>query len=153
MIAFNDWYYSFSPTVAQFIREHSTVRSVTKFALYPLIGILRTGAAAFYLFPTDLEAGAVVSGLLVSSMIGMVYLTPPMAAVLAYSPKARRMARRLQLPTVLVLVGALASVALVTVLGGPAVLMMIATSTIVLACLVASALYTSRAILHVTRRV
>jgi len=153
MVAFNAWYYSFSPTVAQFIREHSTVKAVTKLALYPLMGILRTGAAVFYLFPTNLEARAVVSGLLVSSMIGVVYLTPPLAAVLACSAKARRMARRLQLPTVLVLFGALASVAFITVLGGPAILMMIATSTIVLACSVTSVLYTSRAILHATKRV
>jgi hypothetical protein len=152
MTAFNAWYYSFSPTFAQFIREQPTVKTVTKFALYPLMGILRIGAAAFYVFPTNLEAGAVVSGLLVSSLIGLVYLTPPLAAVLAYSPKARRMARRLQLPTVIVLFSALASLALITVLGGPAILMMIATSTIVLSCLLNSALCTSRVIMQAAKR-
>jgi hypothetical protein len=152
MIAFNAWYYSFSPTFAQFIREHSTVRTVTKFALYPLMGILRIGAAAFYIFPTNLEAGAVVSGLLVSSLIGLVYLAPPLAAVLAYSRKARRIASRLQLPTVIVLFSALASAAFSTVLGGPAIPMMIATTVIVLACLLTSALYISRVIMQAAKR-
>jgi hypothetical protein len=152
MIVFNAWYYSFSPTFAQFIREQSTVKAVTKFALYPLMGVLRIGAAAFYIFPTNLEAGAVVSGLLVSSLIGLVYLTPPLAAVLAYSRKARRMAERVQLPTVIVLFSSLASAALITVLGGPAILMMIATSAIVLSCLLTSALYTSRVIMQAAKR-
>jgi len=152
MTVFNAWYYSFSPTFAQFIREQSTVRTVTKFGLYPLMGILKIGAAAFYVFPANLEAGAVVSGLLVSSLIGLVYLTPPLAAVLAYSPKARRMARRLQLPTVIVLFGAVASAALITVIGGPAILMMIATSAIVLSCLLTSTLYTSRVIMQAAKR-
>jgi hypothetical protein len=152
MIVFNAWYYSFSPTFAQFIREQSTVKTVTRFALYPLMGILRIGAAAFYIFPANLEAGAVVSGLLVSSLIGLVYLAPPLAAVLVYSRKARMMARRLQLPTVIVLLSALASVALITVLGCPAILMMIATSTIVLSCLLNSALCTSHVIMRAAKR-
>jgi hypothetical protein len=64
MLAFNAWYYSFSPAVAQFIRESQILRAATKFTLYPLIGILRIGAEAFHLFPTNPEVGAVVSGLL-----------------------------------------------------------------------------------------
>jgi len=153
MIAFNAWYYSFSPTVAQFIREHPTVRAVTKLVLYPLMGILRLGAAVFYLFPASSEAAALVSGFLVSSLIGVVYLTPPLATALVLSSKARRMARRLQLPAGVVLFSALAAVAFVTVVGAPGVLMMLATSAIVLASLVASGLFASCAILRVVRRV
>lgn len=153
MIAFNAWYYSFSPIVAQSIREHSPLRTVTEFMLYPLMGILRLGAQAFYLFPTNLEAAAVVAGLLVSSLIGMIYLSPPLAAVLAYSSRARRIARRLQVPTVVVLLSALAAVALVTATGAPAILMILATLAVVLASLVASALFASRAMLRMARRV
>jgi len=153
MTAFNAWYYSFSPSVAEFIREHSTFRTATKFALYPLIGILRIGEAAFHLFPASLEAGAVTSGILVSSMIGAVYLTLPLALALAYCQKARRIARRLQVSTVMLLLGALAALALIAVLGAPAVLMMLATSTIVLASLVTSALFTARAILRIAKAI
>jgi streptogramin lyase len=153
MVAFNAWYYSFSPFVAEFIREHALARTATKVMLYPLMGILRLGAASFYLFPANLEAGAVVSGLLISSLIGIIYLSPPFAAVLAHFPRARRAAKRLQTPTLAILLSALAAVALIAAVSAPAVLMMLATSTIVLAGLAASALFTSRAILRVTRHV
>jgi peptide/nickel transport system substrate-binding protein len=151
MIAFNAWYYSFSPTVAQFIRENSAARTATKFALYPLMAILRLGAASFYLFPTDLEAGAVLAGLLVSSLIGVVYVTIPLTVLLACSRRSYRTARRLQVPVVLILFGVLAAVAFMTVLGAPAIPMMIGTSAIVLASLSTSALSASRALLHMVR--
>jgi hypothetical protein len=153
MIAFNAWYYSFSPFVAQFIREHSLARTVTKVMLYPLMGILRLGPAAFYIFPENLEAGAVVSGLLVSSLIGMVYLSPPLVAVFACSPRVRRIAKRLEVPIAVVLFGALAGVAFIAAVGASPIFMMLSTATIVLATLVATALYTSRAILRLAGRV
>lgn len=153
MIAFNAWYYSFSPFVAEFIREHSLARTVTKFMLYPLMGILRLGAAAFYLFPANLEAGAVVSGLLISSLIGIVYLSPPLMALLAYSPRTRRAAKRLQAPMLVLLSGALAAVALISAVSASGIPMMLATSTVVLASLAASALFASRAILRIAGHV
>jgi len=151
MIVFNAWYYSFSPAVAQFIRENSGARTVTKFTLYPLMGILRLGAASFYLFPTNLEVGAILSGLLVSSLIGVVYVALPLTLLLACSRKSFGIARKLQAPVALILLGALAVVAFITVFGGPAIPMMIGTSAIVLASLSTSALTASRALLHMLR--
>jgi hypothetical protein len=153
MVAFNAWYYSFSPTVAQFIGEHSTVRTAAKFMLYPLMGILTIGAAAFHLYPTNLEVGALTSGLVVSALIGAVYLAPPLAVAFAYSSRLRRTARKLQLPSALVLFGAVAALALLIMTGGSGVLTMVATSTIVLATLTLSALCASDAILHVAKPV
>ena len=151
MVVFNAWYYSFSPTVANFIRENSAARTVTKLILYPLMGILRLGAATFYFFPTNLEVGAILSGLLVSSLIGVVYVTLPLTALLACSERSRRIARRLQTPVALILFGALAVMAFMTVLGGPAIPVMIGTSAIVLASLSTSALAASRTLLHMVR--
>jgi streptogramin lyase len=151
MIAFNAWYYSFSPTVADFIRENSAARTITKMALYPLMEILRLGAASFYLFPRNLELGAVLSGIIVSSLIGIVYVTLPLTALLSCSRRSSRAARRLQVPLVLILLGALAAVALMTTSGGASIPMMIGTSAIVLASLSTSALATSRALLHIVR--
>jgi streptogramin lyase len=151
MIVFNAWYYSFSPTVAQFIRENSAARTVTKFALYPLMAILRLGAASFYIFPTNLEVGAVLSGLLVSSLISIVYVSIPLTILLVCSERLNRIARRLQVPVLLILFGALAAVLLMTVLPAPAIPMMIATSAIILASLSMSALSVSRALLRLVR--
>jgi hypothetical protein len=151
MVVFNAWYYSFSPAVASFIRENSAARTVTKFMLYPLMGILRLGAATFYLFPTNLEVGAVLSGLLVSSLIGVVYVTLPLSALLACSRRSRCIARRLQTPVALILFGAVAVMAFMTILGGPAIPVMIVTSAIVLASLSTSALAASRTLLHMVR--
>jgi len=153
MVAFNAWYYSFSPYVAQFIREHSLARTATKLMLFPLMGILRLGAAVFYVFPANLEASAVVSGLLVSSLIGIIYLTPPLVVVLASFPRARRAAKRLQLPSVCILVGALAAVVFTTTVGAPSIFMMLSTATIVLSTLAASSLYVSWAVLRLAGRV
>jgi len=151
MIVFNAWYYSFSPSVAEFIREQPTVRGIVKLALYPLIGILRIGAAAFSLFPTNLEAGAVLSGLLVSSLIGLVYLAIPLTALLACSSRARLIAKRLQLLALTILFGALAAVASTTAIGAPAAVMMAATSTMVIASLTVSAVFGSRLMLRMAR--
>jgi len=152
MLAFNAWYYSFSPTVAQSIAEHPGLRTATKFTLYPLMGILRIGAEAFHLFPANLEASAILSGLLVSSLIGAVYFGPPLAPALACSSKGRRAARRLQVPVAVVFFGALAAVAFLTAIDGAVILMALTTSTLVLASLVASAFTASRAILRLMKR-
>lgn len=152
MTVFNAWYYSFSPAVAQLIREHSLLRTALKFTLYPLMGILRAGAAIFDLLPGNVEAAAVASGLVVSALIGVIYVALPLTVVLACSQRVRRLARRVQLPVAFILVGALVAVAIVIYTGAPAILMMVATSTIVLASLTSSALLTRQAILHIRKR-
>jgi streptogramin lyase len=151
MIAFNAWYYSFSPSVAGFISDHPSLRTIVKFVLYPLIGILRVGAAVFDLFPTNLEAAAVVSGLIVSFLIGVVYLAFPLAGLVAYSSRARRIRKSLQAPAIVILFGALVTVGFAMLVGAPAIVMVISTSTLVLAALAASSLLASRMILHIVR--
>jgi len=152
MAVFNAWYYSFSPVVAQLIQEHSTLKTAMRIMLYPLIGILRIGAEAFHLVPANMEVAAVVSGVVVSALIGVIYLSTPLTAILAYSSRIRRAANRLQLPVTLAFLGSLASVALTVVLGGLIVLMMFSTSALVLASLTASALIASQLILRLLSR-
>jgi hypothetical protein len=149
MVAFNAWYYSFSPYVADFIRGNSFARAVTRLVLYPLMGILRVGASVFYALPGSLEVGAVVSGLLVSSLIGIVYLSPPLAVASACSRRVRRIAKRIELPVVGVMLGAVVGVAFIAAVNAPSIFMMLSTAAVVLATLAASAVYTSRALLHI----
>jgi len=152
MVAFNAWYYSFSPYVAEFIRENSLARTVTRLMLYPLMGILRVGASVFYALLGNLEVGAVASGLLVSSLIGIVYLSPPLVVVSACSRRVRRVAKRLELLVVAVMLGAVVGVASIELVGVPQFFMMLSTAAVVLATLAASALCTSRALLYMLKR-
>jgi hypothetical protein len=145
MLAFNVFYYSFSPTVAQFIQEHQNVRTIAKFALYPLMGILRVGATAFDLLSTNREAAVVMTGLVVSAVMGVVYLGPPLTGVLFCSSRARRAARRAQLPGLAILLMSIVGVACASVYEDSG-LLMVTTSTMVAATFAVSGLTTSRMI-------
>ncbi len=150
MIAFNAWYYSFSPSVAVFIREHPVVRSAARLALYPLIGILRVGGATFDLLPTGQETNAVITGVLVSCLIGSVYLSVPLLILFRYSARTYRVGRKLAVPLSAILLLALIAAASALALDAPAVLLIGATSAIVLASMAISALITSRVLLRLS---
>jgi hypothetical protein len=149
MIAFNAWYYSFSPSVAAFIREHPVVRSAARLALYPLIGILRIGGATFHFLPTGQETNAVITGVLVSCLIGSVYLSVPLSMLFRYSARAHRAGRKLAAPLSVILLLALIVTALALALDAPALLLISATSAIVLTSMAISALIASRAMLRI----
>jgi peptide/nickel transport system substrate-binding protein len=78
---FNSWYYSFSPTVANYLRNHSSTREVMKGALYPLIGILSLSSALFSILSAYPENATLLSGLLASGLIGALYLGIPLGLV------------------------------------------------------------------------
>ena len=150
MVAFNAWYYSFSPNVAQFIAEHSMARTGMKLLLYPLIGILSAGAVTFNLFSANPEVAALTTGLLVSSLIGATYVGLPLTIMLAGTTRGRRIAKRLERPVTLLLLSATVLV-FVAEFSGSAFLMILATTTVVTSTLAYSALATSRTILHLVK--
>jgi streptogramin lyase len=82
MTVFNAWYYSFSPTVAQYEYTHSTTRFMIKQALYPLMGILHLASSTYALLGFEPEAAALVAGIIASSLIGVAYLALPISGVL-----------------------------------------------------------------------
>ncbi len=77
MMAFNAWYYSFSPYIAYYIALHPLERAITKYLSYPLLGILY---GAYYSYtvvaPLSTEAAAVAAGIVAASLIGLVYVAP-----------------------------------------------------------------------------
>lgn len=143
MTVFNAWYYSFSPRVAEFITQHQTLKTLMKSDLYPLIVILRIGATAFSALQANPEIAAIVSGLVVTWLIGAVYLALPFSALLGRTPKGRRIARRLERPSMIVVLGTMSAI-FITELTGGGVDMMILTSALVLVNLMLSTLLTSR---------
>lgn len=82
MYAFNAWYYSYSPTVANYISAHESVRTAMRYVLYPLIGILHLSSTTFSLVAFGPELAALVSGIVASSLIGIVYLALPFSGIL-----------------------------------------------------------------------
>jgi len=76
MTIFNEFYYSFSPQVAQVIAGNEALRGVMKIVLYPLLGILHLSYNTFTLFRFIPELAIVLAGLVSSSLIGLVYFTP-----------------------------------------------------------------------------
>jgi hypothetical protein len=81
MIAFNTWYYSFSPAVANYLNNHWVERTMTKIILYPLIGILALTQDTFVATSSYPELGALLAGLLASSLIGAFYLGLPLSVL------------------------------------------------------------------------
>ena len=151
MVAFNTWYYSFSPGVAQYESIHPVVRSAAKFILYPLIWILKFGSAVFDLASFNQEGAVIVSGLSVSALLGAIYLAGPLAILRQRLPtKTRRAARRLEKALFFVLVGSLFTLILSEALRSE-MLMMTVASIAVLATVMASALWTSHAITELHR--
>ena len=75
MNAFNTFYYSFSPQIAEYEREQPWLQTTVKVALYPLFGTLM---AAEYVYTAvgGGEAGAIFAGAISSMLIGAIYLGP-----------------------------------------------------------------------------
>ena len=76
MIAFNAFYYSFSPQVALVISSHEALRTAMRFILYPLIGILYLSNALFQALTFNGELAVTLAGTFASFGIGAVYFSP-----------------------------------------------------------------------------
>ena len=141
MTAFNAWYYSFSPTVAQYESQNPTARSIAKTALYPLLGILELAHLTFSAFGPASEFGALAAGLLAGALIGLTYLAAPFLLILW--PVRRRIntkakGRVIKVTTIMFAI-LLAGFATAEILALPTV-MMVSSAGLVLAALSATAL-------------
>jgi len=74
MKVFNQWYYSFSPSVANYEVQSTLLREVIKGSIYPLLGILFVSEKAFFLIGGNY--GTMAAGLIAVSMMGAVYVSP-----------------------------------------------------------------------------
>ena len=82
MTAFNAWYYSFSPAVAEYELRTPAARSIARAILYPLMGILGLSELTFVAFGSASELGALTAGLLAGVLIGLTYLALPALCIL-----------------------------------------------------------------------
>ena len=73
---FNAFYYSFSPKIAQVTAASSILQATARILIYPLIGALRLAAEVYRLCPQGSVLSIIVSGVVASGLIGVVYLSP-----------------------------------------------------------------------------
>ncbi len=95
MDAFNAWYYSFSPSVAEYERESAWARDAVRIAVQPLLLILEASTSvhnALILVGINDESAIVATGITASSLIGLLYLSP--AAILIGTKKKRLLESR-----------------------------------------------------------
>jgi peptide/nickel transport system substrate-binding protein len=81
MSVFNTWYYSFSPTVADYERQNSWLQSTVRALIYPLLGILAISTSVHDSLAFNDELGMLAAGITASSLIGLLYLAPIGAAL------------------------------------------------------------------------
>jgi hypothetical protein len=96
MNVFNEFYYSFSPTVARLTASHRFLSAGVRALIYPLVGSLHVAATAFQeIRQFNLELAILLSGVLASCLIGIAYVSPIMImwAFLKRQPRSRRMTR------------------------------------------------------------
>jgi hypothetical protein len=77
MIIFNDWYYSFSPQVAQYEYAHPALQALMRGVLYPIIGTLHVSAAVFSLLSFQPEFAVLASGLIAGLGLGLIFFAVP----------------------------------------------------------------------------
>lgn len=93
LTAFNNWYYSWAPGIAQQIAPNENYKAATRLIIAPLIGGLFVGNAVFsVLAPLSTEMAIVSAGLLSSALIGLAYLTP--AYALTWKMSKRKITKR-----------------------------------------------------------
>ena len=153
MTAFNAWYYSFSPAVAQYESTSPTTRVLARAVLYPLIGILQISSSTFNLFSFAPEFAALVTGLLAGSLIGLAYFSFPAFCTLWLLKRrltAKAKGRVMRVMTVGFSI--LLFIFLISEVFALPVSMMISSAALVLAALVAGSLLPALVVMENIRR-
>jgi PKD repeat protein len=132
MNVFNEFYYSFSPSVASIIAENSILRTIMKGVLYPLIGILHLSSTIFSSFSFAVELGVILAGLLASALIGVVYVLP-LALIFSFIKKIK-ISRKIIHIMGLIWFGSIMTLFIAEVSNSP-LIMMISTSVFVIVTL------------------
>jgi peptide/nickel transport system substrate-binding protein len=145
MRAFNAWYYSFSPYIADIIRPSPALRTMVRLTLYPLFAVLKLSAAAFHgLSWVNPEFAIVAAGLLASALIGLIYDTPLILAGLLYAGRKKPLHLKYRWLTPIPAIIGLSLIGVASAgLIGSTTLMMASTAALVLSTMTGSAMATA----------
>jgi len=78
---FNEFYYSFSPTIASVVSSSQAIAAPVRLLLYPLIGTLQASSAIFHALGFAPEMGMIVAGVFSSALLGIVFVMPPILGI------------------------------------------------------------------------
>jgi len=87
MKAFNAFYYSFSPKVAELVAGNPTLQAIVRVLIYPLVASLRVTTSVYQLYPQAPELMVMVAGILASALIGVAYVSPIVILLKAFRRK------------------------------------------------------------------
>ncbi len=74
--AFNAWYSSWAPSIARLELKNNELRSAVRTAIIPLLETLYVSSVLFDWLHFNPELAVLISGIMASSMLGAIYLTP-----------------------------------------------------------------------------
>jgi hypothetical protein len=148
MQVFNAWYYSFSPSVAQFIASNDPIRAPIRVFLYPLLGVLSVSAFTYSLFSATPESGIVMAGLVASSLIGLTYFTVPALIGMQALLRKRRISAKILGKASLASLAIALTLLTVGEVAGSFLMLAAASSAVVLTCVIAVPVLVSVVILH-----
>jgi hypothetical protein len=74
--AFNAFYYSFSPILAQAALANPAIATLIRVLIGPMIAALRLGSSMFHMLSLNPELAILLAGFAVSGLIGVIYATP-----------------------------------------------------------------------------
>jgi uncharacterized membrane protein len=147
MIAFNAWYYSFSPAVAQSITQHPAAQAAMRAILYPLMIILRVGAMPFSL-PVNRELAALASELVICLLIGVAYLALPLTLLARYGFRRRTIPKTIERVVGCTLILAVVGIAFAELLTSSPLMIFATTSTALSTLLLSAVAPARRLLLH-----
>jgi hypothetical protein len=134
MNVFNAWYYSFSPSVADYERQAPWLQGAVRVLIYPLLGILALSTFIYDSLAFSSELGIVAAGMAASSLVGLLYFAPVGAALGIANRKRHWDMSKARLVLACLWAVSVAAVALGEVAGIEAV-MMFGTSLLVLSAI------------------
>lgn len=135
MEVFNSFYYSWSPYIAEAEYKNDALRNIVKSTIYPLIYSLDLSKEASRPLSAFPEIAVLISGLVASSLIGLIYFTPATLAVY-FILKQKGVKIKINLVYLLILLGASLALYFVAEVFTSSYLMMLASSMIILSTLI-----------------
>ncbi|MEN2975117.1 MAG: CFI-box-CTERM domain-containing protein [Candidatus Caldarchaeales archaeon] len=146
MKAFHAFYYSWSPYIAQAEHENEYLRTFIRISIYPLLWILDISKLSAEPFSAMPELAVLIGGLIASSLIGLVYISPiVLAMTLIVKHKVRRIDLNLVYLSIILMIG-LGLFILAEVMAS-SLLMMVASSIIVLSVMALASIAPMRILL------